>query len=123
MDERVDDLYLWRIRSLRFPRDELVHAADLSAIFVGDAAHAMPIFAGEGGNHAMLDAVDLCNIIALNPSLPTGHLATAFYDGAGRRWMKGIEDSEAGIQRLHKPLGEWRAISDARKAQAQGSAA
>ncbi|MBO9699041.1 MAG: FAD-dependent monooxygenase [Sporocytophaga sp.] len=46
---------------------------------LGDAAHLMPPYAGEGVNMAMLDAVELCNCL-LNPQLPNIHSAIAAYE-------------------------------------------
>ena len=42
-----DDLYRWNIWTLRFPRPDLDELAQRGVLFIGDAAHAMPIFAGE----------------------------------------------------------------------------
>lgn len=46
---------------------------------LGDAAHLMPPYAGEGVNMAMLDAVELCNCL-LNPQLPDIQSAIASYE-------------------------------------------
>lgn len=45
-------------------RDDMDSAALSGIVFVGDAWHAMPIFGGEGGCHALVDAVELAAVLA-----------------------------------------------------------
>ncbi|GKT51759.1 FAD-dependent monooxygenase aptC [Colletotrichum spaethianum] len=54
--DKVHNCLIWAVQATRGDLDE---AAQTGVVFVVDAVHAMPIFGGEGGNHAILDGVEL----------------------------------------------------------------
>lgn len=112
---KAHGLFHWIMRSLQVPREDLNQLADEHVVFVGDAVHGMPIFAGEGGNHALMDAVDLGQ--SLSTGLPGNRgddfaaCLRNFYDRAFQRWQKGIEESEQRLHSLHRPIKSWREIA------------
>lgn len=70
---------------------------------LGDAAHLMPPFAGEGVNMAMLDAVELSEHL-LNDDYENTHQAIAAYEGQMRR--RGAEMAQITMESteaLHSP--------------------
>jgi 2-polyprenyl-6-methoxyphenol hydroxylase-like FAD-dependent oxidoreductase len=60
---------------------------------IGDAAHVMPPFLGEGANMAMLDAVELANHLTSDRHLSLREAMFAFEDGMHRRMAPLIRSS------------------------------
>ncbi|MCD8739297.1 FAD-dependent monooxygenase [Mucilaginibacter roseus] len=68
---------------------------------LGDAAHVMPPFAGEGANMAMLDALELCNCLTRD-KYPTLHEAIATYETQMRhRAAEAARESLLNGERMH----------------------
>ena len=65
----------------------------------------MPIFGGEGGNHALLDSVELAASIASNSNLE--EVVATYYDGAARRCQDAVRRSRARFYVLHRLMVEW----------------
>jgi hypothetical protein len=75
----------------------------------------LTITKGEGGNHGLLDGVQLGIIIAQHASLATSsndlqNVANEFYDGAYNRWMEGIDASVKRLGSLHMSIDRWRKL-------------
>ncbi|RKO93869.1 hypothetical protein BDK51DRAFT_6184, partial [Blyttiomyces helicus] len=87
---RGDRINHWLMRSVRISREELAEraAGNAPVVLVGDAAHAMPIFRGEGGNHALLDGVELADAIAQHGA--GSDALRVFYERATPRWEVSI---------------------------------
>ena len=126
---KKDTVYNWLSRSVFIPRQSLDHAAKEGVVFVGDAAHAMPIFGGEGGNHAMLDGVEFSRQLVANgcsdengPAALKGEdvelLARRFYDGAYKRCQDAVRRCRQRFALLHRPLEEWRHLGEMAKLRA-----
>jgi 2-polyprenyl-6-methoxyphenol hydroxylase-like FAD-dependent oxidoreductase len=70
---------------------------------LGDAAHLMPPFAGEGVNMAMLDALELSQCL-LNDDFPDTHIAIAAYEKQMRiRAAETAQMSIVSTDALHSP--------------------
>lgn len=70
---------------------------------LGDAAHMMPPYAGEGVNMAMLDAVELCECLC-NAHFPDTQYAIAVYENEmRRRGAAAAQDSMESSAALHAP--------------------
>ncbi|CDZ97362.1 fad binding domain-containing protein [Phaffia rhodozyma] len=129
-----DAQYNWLMRCLRLPPlDELnklksqVEGGD-RVFLIGDAAHAMPIFMGDGGNHALKDGHDLGQVLSKviraqdqahyesrstepKSSEPVLTALREFEAGALDRWGKAVDKSELRLLSLFKPIEEWRTAS------------
>lgn len=103
--------YNWLIRSVQIPCSELLDSADSGIVLIGDAAHAMAIVAGEGGNHALLDGMQLGEILALSTTQSVGQKVRTFYDSQLRRWEDGRVSSQHRFSELHKSMSQWRMLS------------
>ncbi len=112
---KTHGLFHWIMRSLRVPRKDFDQLAEEHVVFVGDAVHGMPIFAGEGGNLALVDAVELGQSLSTTLLGNGGDDVAAclrnFYDRAFPRWQKGVEESEQRLHSLHRPIKFWRDIA------------
>ncbi|MGY0035206.1 FAD-dependent oxidoreductase [Pedobacter sp. NJ-S-72] len=70
---------------------------------LGDAAHLMPPFAGEGVNMAMLDALELSQCL-LNDDFPDTQTAIAAYEKQMRlRAAETAKDTMVSTDALHSP--------------------
>ncbi|KAL0031237.1 hypothetical protein WJX77_010786 [Trebouxia sp. C0004] len=103
--------YNWLIRSVQIPYSELQDSAGSGIVLTGDAAHAMPIVAGEGGNHALLDGMQLGEILALSNTETVEKKLRTFYSSQFRRWKDGTVSSQHQFSDLHKPMSQWHRLS------------
>lgn len=120
-DVKKDKVYNWRIRSVHVARDELdATAGKLGVVFIGDSVHAMPIFGGEGGNHGLLDGVELFKLIhARLDSVGSRVLAPVqviplvqeFYDGNLQRSQDAVKRCVQRFSGFHKPMKEWLKVA------------
>ncbi|EMD89517.1 hypothetical protein COCC4DRAFT_28200 [Bipolaris maydis ATCC 48331] len=113
-DIKKSNVYNWRIWALQVQRKELDKAAKLGAVFIGDAVHAMPIFGGEGGNHAILDAVELVATIAEKKAgfsdINVTDITQSFYDVAYQRGQGAVNRFLQRFSQFHQPMGSWKKI-------------
>ncbi len=109
---RQTAMYNWLMRSIQIPKHELIKSADNGIALIGDAAHAMPIVAGEGGNHALLDGMQLGEALALaQPGTDSlVHQVQTFYQAQHARWETGVLSSQERFFELHKPIEQWRSL-------------
>ncbi|WP_214073702.1 NAD(P)/FAD-dependent oxidoreductase [Mucilaginibacter sp. dw_454] len=78
-------------------------AAQPNLTMLGDAAHLMPPFAGEGVNMAMLDALELSECL-LSDYFMSIHAAIAFYEDQMRvRASAAARDTLFSTEMLHSP--------------------
>ncbi|KAL4925848.1 FAD-dependent monooxygenase nscC [Aspergillus undulatus] len=112
-------VFHWVSRCVNMATDEALRAAQQGVVFVGDAWHAMPIFGGEGGNHALVDSVQLAAAIVGN-SLDLESAVRAYYGGAGRRCQDAVRRSKSRFYVLHRPMAEWKDLAEKRRVKAVG---
>ena len=119
-DVKKDNLHNWRIQSVSIRRDDLDQAAKQGVVFIGDSVHAMPIFGGEGGNHAILDGVELFRVIRSKygdqrgkvvPGLEIENIVKVFYDGSIQRGQDAVKRCVQRFSGFHKPIQEWMKIA------------
>ncbi|KAL2866117.1 FAD-dependent monooxygenase nscC [Aspergillus lucknowensis] len=107
-------VFHWTVRCVFVARDEMQRAAgERGVVFVGDSWHAMPIFGGEGGNHALVDGVELAGALAAGVGLDAA--ITRYYDGAFKRSQDAVRRSKQRFYALHQPMSHWREIEEKRK--------
>lgn len=75
---KTDDVYFVPRQMYHYPLNQQWAAMD-NATLIGDAAHLMPPYAGEGVNMAMLDAVELSESLC-SPNVPNVQAAIAGYE-------------------------------------------
>ncbi|OCL08871.1 putative FAD-dependent monooxygenase [Glonium stellatum] len=122
-------LFNWVSRSVFVSRSDLNSALEQGVVFVGDSWHAMPIFGGEGGNHALLDTVELSKALLDNSfqggrkmeNEEKGHLLEArlhnYYDGAYKRCHDAVRRCRQRFGLLHRPIEEWRMLAEQKSQQ------
>ena len=102
--------YNWLMRSVRVPKMDLLHTAEKGTVMIGDAAHAMPIVAGEGASHALLDGLQLGKALGNAVNSPPSRVAHDFYDAQHDRWQTGTAHSEQCFSGLHTPSQQWLSL-------------
>lgn len=96
-------------------RAEMQHAAEQGVVFVGDSWHAMPIFGGEGGNHAIVDGVELAAAVADGPRSDLDSAIHLYYNQAWKRSQDAVRRSKQRFYALHQPMAHWREIRQKRE--------
>ena len=95
-----DKLYHWKIRTIDIDPTELEKLASSGITLIGDAGHAMSIFAGEGGNHALVDAYELSELLDDSSS----DAILNFVRKAAPRWRRAIDGSERDMYAMHQTM-------------------
>ena len=95
---RQDRVLHWLMRSSLPDRSDMVSLAAKGVVIVGDAAHAMPILGGEGGNQAMRDGMELAEWIKANGIARMEDFVSSTY----LQWKDGVEQSVQNLQKMHK---------------------
>ena len=97
----------WDVRSIRIPRGPLLDSCDSGVVLMGDAAHAMPPFGGEGACHAMVDGLRLGEALAESSGRMNDGVRL-FYEREYDRWADGVDKSDKGALKIIKPIKVWR---------------
>ncbi|KAL3475799.1 hypothetical protein BJX99DRAFT_270930 [Aspergillus californicus] len=111
---KTHHVYNWLMRSVFAERGDVDSCLAKGVVFVGDSWHAMPIFGGEGGNHAIVDGIELVGTLLAGGEL-TEELESAigkYYDGAWRRCQDAVRRSKQRFYQLHRPMSEWIDIKE-----------
>lgn len=106
-------VFHWVSRCVYMATEDAKKAEKQGIVFVGDSWHAMPIFGGEGGNHALLDSVELARAIVKNSCLQQA--VASYYDGACKRVQEAVKRSRTRFYVLHRPMVEWQDIAEKRR--------
>lgn len=92
-------LISWLMRLVEPPLVELKELGKKNVLLAGDAIHAQPILGGHGANAAMMDAIELADI--LNEENLTTEMFNAFYESAWMNWTQDVSDSAERIGGMH----------------------
>ena len=103
--------YNWLMRSVRVPKADLLQTVEKRIVMIGDAAHAMPIVAGEGASHALLDGLQLGKALANAVNSQPLQAIHDFYDTQHGRWETGVVHSEQCFSGLHKSTCQWLSLA------------
>ena len=107
-DLEGDTIYNWVMRSIRIPLKLLSAASTSRIVLIGDAAHAMPIYEGTGANQAILDSVELGNLLVTltegdrhwqGSEPPDVQILLHFYKEAYPRWEASVATAERKLQK------------------------
>jgi monooxygenase len=116
---KTEAKHRWEMRTLLVPKGRLEELSRRQhVVLIGDAAHALPVFGGEGGNHAIVDALQLAEQLAAAAEIRTGAQATdsvkmaeaaqGFYDSVYDRWRDVGGGTGKRVLMMHPPLQKWR---------------
>ncbi|KAL4965637.1 FAD-dependent monooxygenase nscC [Aspergillus stella-maris] len=110
-------VFNWLVRCVSVERKDLDSCLDKNVVFVGDSWHAMPIFGGEGGNHALVDGIELAGrlVEVVGRKEDVREAASAYYDKAWRRCVEAVRRSKQRFYQLHRPISEWVEIAEKQK--------
>lgn len=107
-------VFNWVSRSVSVSSEDLNASAHQGIVFVGDSWHAMPIFGGEGGNHALVDGVELAEELTGQPGdLVRG--VTMYYERAWKRCHEAVRRSQQRFFQLHRPMKDWQEIAEKKR--------
>ncbi|EFY95628.1 FAD-dependent oxidoreductase [Metarhizium robertsii] len=106
-------VFHWVSRCVYMSTEDAIKGGSQGVVFVGDSWHAMPIFGGEGGNHALLDSVELASAIVNDPCLEQA--VSAYYNRACKRVQEAVKRSKTRFYVLHRPMAEWQDIAEKRR--------
>lgn len=107
-------VFNWVSRCVSVTREDVNAAQKQGVVFIGDSWHAMPIFGGEGGNHALVDAVELAEAL-MGKEGELDAAVTGYYDRAWRRCQEAVRRSRQRFFQLHRPMREWMEIAEKKK--------
>lgn len=107
-------VFHWISWCVYMPPDDALRAVQADVVFIGDAWHAMPIFIGEGGNHALVDSVELAAAMVKEANVERA--VALYYERAVRRCQEAVRRSRLRFYVLHRPIAEWRDIARKRLA-------
>lgn len=115
-------VYNWLTRCVTMEKRDVDSVAKKGVVFVGDSWHAMPIFGGEGGNHAIVDGVELARGLEGVMGKKGGRggddvrgAIGAYYNKAWRRSQDAVKRSKQRFYQLHRPISEWEEIAEKQK--------
>jgi len=74
-----------------------------NATIIGDAAHVMPPFAGEGVNMAMLDALELAECLTSGKHISLVNAISSYETGMCARASQAAKESLENGERMHAP--------------------
>ncbi|KAI1079861.1 FAD-dependent monooxygenase [Whalleya microplaca] len=106
-------VFNWLSRCVSISRGDLGVGIKNGVVFVGDSWHAMPIFGGEGGNHALLDTIELSQTL-VDYGNDFREAIDKYYSVAFKRCQEAVKRSRQRFFLLHRSMAEWREISDKR---------
>lgn len=90
-------------------RDPLQHARAGTLVLLGDAAHPMSPFRGEGANMAMLDALSFAKVLQTAREGQLGHVLASFEQEMLTRTRKAVLQSRQAAKEMHSrnPVTRW----------------
>jgi 2-polyprenyl-6-methoxyphenol hydroxylase-like FAD-dependent oxidoreductase len=97
---RTERLLHWLMRTIMVPKQELLRLLQHGIVMIGDTAHAVPILGGHGANMAILDAINLADVLAEQKGETTG--LKDFYEDRWPGWHEAVEQSKKELVEMHR---------------------
>ncbi|EIE81267.1 hypothetical protein G6F46_010539 [Rhizopus delemar] len=87
----------------RIPRRDVLYSPGRHVVLMGDAAHPMTVFKGEGANHAIIDASNLAIEIshAFNNTKTLDEAISSYYDEMIPRGENAVTQSHIASEKVH----------------------
>ncbi|KAL4874948.1 hypothetical protein BJY04DRAFT_233200 [Aspergillus karnatakaensis] len=112
---QTHSVFYWTSKYVSMTKQDVKKGAERGVVFIGDSWHAMPIFGGEGGCHALMDAVELAAAL-YHQGDGLERVISTYYDGAWKRCGDAVRRSKGRFSVLHRPIAEWRQLAEKKSA-------
>ena len=94
----------WLMRIIIVPQEDLQQLLENSkVVMIGDSVHAVPILGGHGANMAIVDAVELAEVLTRGLDGDLMGSVAGFYEGKWKGWRADVEESRSELERMHSP--------------------
>jgi len=94
---KEDRILHWLMRTVLVEAPRLQESAKKNVFFLGESVHAEPILGGQGANEAIVDAIELADVIAGSGS----EGVSTWYEMKLATWRHGIDGSKSAIAQMH----------------------
>ena len=100
-----DRVLHWLMRSVMVPKEDLLRLTQQGVMMIGDAVHAVPVLGGHGANMAILDAIELAEVLTkqIENESKDMRYVKQFYEEKWDGWNDAVEQSKRALAEMHEP--------------------
>jgi 2-polyprenyl-6-methoxyphenol hydroxylase-like FAD-dependent oxidoreductase len=95
---RKERILHWLMRTVEIDSNDLAGLSKDDVILIGDAAHAEPIIGGEGANNAIMEAIEIAEVLAKGTH---GVGLADFVETQNPKWREDVSESKIRIAQVH----------------------